>query len=151
MSNIPATNCVVWYVRLCYNIQEFKESQEEREIAVKKVKQLKKKTVDLSAVQTIEEQLRNYELVLIYKPELDEEKLKLEIENIGKIATGRGGSMEEPEYWGKRRLAYPIKGAMEGSYVLLNIKTKPFVTKELIEGFRISENILRHLLINLKA
>ena len=99
----------------------------------------------------IEEQLRDYELILIYKPEFDEEKLKLEIENMSKTVTGLGGTCNEPEQWGKRRLAYPIKGSLEGHYVLLPFRAKPSVTKELVAGLRISESILRYMLVNLEA
>ncbi len=88
-------------------------------------------------------------MVLIYNPEFDEERLKLEIENTGKVVTGWGGTLREPEQWGKRRLAYPIKGSLEGYYVSLTFTAKPSVTKELVAGLRISENVLRYMLVKL--
>jgi len=53
------------------------------------------------------------------------------------------------ERWGKRRLAYPIEHFMEGNYVLARFKLKPALSKELEANLRISEELLRHLLIKL--
>jgi small subunit ribosomal protein S6 len=92
--------------------------------------------------------LQDYELVLIISPEVGGEALDTTIDNVvGKFITGSGGTISNVEQWGKRRLAYPIKHFMEGSYVLTHFKLKPELSKELEASLRISEDVLRHLLI----
>jgi small subunit ribosomal protein S6 len=102
---------------------------------------------------TIEEntQLNSYELVLIINPEVLEEKFEAVIENISRYIAGKGGVVSETQRWGKRKLAYPIKHFMEGSYVLSQFKLEPEFCKELEASLRISEEVLRHLLIKLDS
>ena len=94
--------------------------------------------------------LQDYELVLIISPEVGGEALDATIDNIvSKFITGSGGTISNVEQWGKRRLAYPIKHFLEGSYVLTHFKLKPELIKELEANLRISEDVLRHLMIKL--
>ena len=96
-----------------------------------------------------DEQLRDYELVLIVSPEVTNEALETTIEKTSQLATGKGGSITDVEQWGKRKLAYPIGRFMEGSYVLIRLKLKPALTRELQAKLGISDDVLRHLLIRL--
>ncbi len=95
------------------------------------------------------EQLCDYELVLVISPEVAEEEFEATIENVSRFITGKGGVISDIERWGKRRLAYPIRRFVEGSYVLTRFKLKPVFGKELEANLRISEEVLRHLLIRL--
>ena len=95
--------------------------------------------------------LQDYELVLIISPEVGNEALDATVDNVSKFVTGSGGTISNVERWGKRRLAYPIKHFMEGSYVLTQFKLKPALSKELEANLRISEEVLRHLLIKLSC
>ena len=95
------------------------------------------------------ELLRDYELVLVINPEVAEEQLTATIDTVSQFITQRGGSISGIERWGKRRLAYPIKHFVEGNYVLANFKLKPAFGKELEANLRISEDVLRHLLVRL--
>ena len=95
--------------------------------------------------------LNSYEMVLIIRPELAEEKFEAIIDNISKYITGKGGVVSDIQRWGKRKLAYPIKHSMEGSYVLSQFRMKPEFCKELEANLRISEEVLRHLLIKIDS
>jgi small subunit ribosomal protein S6 len=95
------------------------------------------------------EKLNEYELTVILKSDLGDEKLTAAIENIKKFISGKGGVISETQPWGKRRLAYPIKHAIEGNYVLLKFTMKPNQNRELETSLRISDNVLRHLLVKL--
>ena len=97
------------------------------------------------------EQLRDYELVLVISPEVAEEEFEATIDNISRLITGKGGTVSDIERWGKRRLAYPIRHFVEGSYVLARFKLQPAFGKELEANLRISEEVLRHLLIRLDS
>ena len=97
------------------------------------------------------EQLYDYEMVLVISPEVAEEELEAAIENVSRFITGKGGVISDIERWGKRRLAYPIRRFVEGSYVLTRFKLKPAFGRELEANLRISEEVLRHLLIRLSG
>ncbi len=97
------------------------------------------------------EKLHDYELVLVVSPEVAEEEFEAKIENVSRFITGKGGTISNIEKWGKRKLAYPIRRFVEGSYVLAKFKLKPEFGKELEANLRISEEILRHLLIRLDS
>jgi small subunit ribosomal protein S6 len=93
--------------------------------------------------------LCNYELVVVVRPEADEENFESTVESISRFITGKGGVVSEVERWGKRRLAYPIKQHGEGHYVLTRFQMKPEYNKELETSLKISEDVIRHLLIKL--
>ncbi len=101
------------------------------------------------AATVADKELRDYELVVIFKPELKDETLNAAIENVSKAITGQGGVVSSVEPWGKRKLAYSIKHFMEGNYVLTKLKLKPASTQELETSLRISEEVVRHLLVRL--
>ena len=96
-----------------------------------------------------QEKLNEYELTVILRPELSEEKLTTAIENVKKFFTGKGGVISDTKSWGKRRLAYPIKHSAEGNYILFKFTIKPNQNRELETNLRISEEVLRHLLVKL--
>jgi small subunit ribosomal protein S6 len=93
--------------------------------------------------------LRDYELIVIVSPEVPEEELPSHIDKISEFITNKGGSVTEVERWGKRKLAYPINHFREANYVLTRFKLEPGTTAELEANIRISEKILRHLLVRL--
>lgn len=93
-------------------------------------------------------QLCDYELVFIIKPEVADEAIESIINNISQFITNRGGTVASIDRWGKKRLAYPIKRFLEGYYVLAKFKINRAASKELESNLRLSEDIIRHLLIN---
>ena len=103
------------------------------------------------ASQVEDKQLRDYELVLIISPEVAEEKFDATIDGVSQFVTDKGGTISNVERWGKKRLAYPIEHFMEGSYVLTRFRLKPELSKELEANLQISEEVLRHLLVNLSS
>ena len=93
----------------------------------------------------------DYELVYIVSPEVGEEALENTVNGINQFITGRDGTINEVERWGKRKLAYPLEHFLEGSYVLTRFQMNPARCKELEANLKISEDILRHLLIKLSV
>jgi len=91
--------------------------------------------------------LRDYELVVVIDPEIDEEKLSATLDRISQFVTTRGGEVIDVDRWGKRKLAYPIKRRSEGDYVITHFRLEPSQTAELEAGLRLSEEVLRHLLV----
>ncbi len=93
--------------------------------------------------------MRDYELVVILSPEIPEEEIPASIERISDFITSKGGAVVQVDRWGKRRLAYPINHFKEGNYVLTRFKIEPATTAELEANLRISEKVLRHMLVRL--
>ncbi|MFC2050773.1 30S ribosomal protein S6 [Chloroflexota bacterium] len=91
--------------------------------------------------------MSSYELVLIISPELVDDEMPEFITKLSELVDKVGGSVDEVNQWGRRKLAYPIKRSTEGNYVLAKVKMKPALTKELEANLRLSGKILRHLLI----
>ncbi len=94
--------------------------------------------------------LREYELTVVFTPETSEEKLNASIESISRYVTDREGAISDVQRWGKRKLAYPIKHSVEGFYILFQFKMKPSDGRQLENNLRISEEVLRHLLISIE-
>jgi len=97
-----------------------------------------------------DKQLRDYELVLIISPEIADEALDTTIDKVSRFVTEKSGVISNVERWGKKKLAYPIKHFMEASYVLTRFKLSPKLCKELETKLKVSEEVLRHLLIKIE-
>ena len=91
--------------------------------------------------------LRDYELVYILSPEISDEALESRVNNITQFITSREGVIADVQKWGKRKLGYPIKRFIEGNYVLAKFKMSPAKARELEANLRISEEVIRHLLV----
>jgi small subunit ribosomal protein S6 len=95
----------------------------------------------------VERLLNDYELVFIVHPEVADDALDPLITNVTQFITGKGGVISEVTRWGRKKLAYPIKHVLEGNYVLIKFKLDPSANKELENNLKISEKIMRYLLI----
>lgn len=92
--------------------------------------------------------MRNYELMYIVKPELDEEQLTGVIEKFANLIAANGGEVVSTDKWGKRRLAYEIRDYREGVYILVNFKGEAATAQELDRVLKITDDILRFMIIN---
>ncbi|MBD9266084.1 MAG: 30S ribosomal protein S6 [Bifidobacterium bifidum] len=84
-----------------------------------------------------------YELMFIADPELDERGLKKLTEQYLELVTKEGGSVENTDIWGRRKLAYEIDGKTEGNYVVVNYTTTPEVSAELDRVLNLNESVVR--------
>lgn len=91
--------------------------------------------------------MTNYELVYILTTDQDQETIEATIEKFNGIITNQGGTVDEVNQWGKRRLAYEINDLKDGYYVLVKFAGNGVVIEELKRIFKISEGILRHLIV----
>ena len=98
-----------------------------------------------------DKRLLDYELAFIVSPELNEESLEGTVNRVSQFITGRDGVISNVDIWGKRKLAYPVAHFLEGNYVLMRLQLSPARCKELEANLKISEDIIRHLLIKLNA
>jgi small subunit ribosomal protein S6 len=96
------------------------------------------------------EQLGNdYELVFIVHPEVADEALDPIINNLTQFITNKAGTVVEVARWGRKKLSYPIKHVMEGNYIQIKFKLDPKANHELETNLKISEKIIRYLLIKI--
>ena len=84
----------------------------------------------------------------IVDPEFEEKALKEVIEKFKNLIEQSGGQVDEIDEWGKRRLAYPINDQMEGYYVLMNFKANPETAQDLERVYKITNGLMRYLIIN---
>jgi len=94
--------------------------------------------------------MRDYELVAIINPEVDEEGMSKIMEKVAQSINSRNGVVEEIKNWGKRRLAYPVRKFMEADYVLARFKLMPKSVKELEAEIGASGDILRYLVVKVE-
>lgn len=90
--------------------------------------------------------VRLYEVMYII-PVLEEEQTQAVIERYKSLLTANGAVIEHEEIWGKRRLAYEIDDHREGYYVVTIFRGEPAVVKELDRVMRISDDVIRHMIV----
>lgn len=91
--------------------------------------------------------MREYELVVVLSPDITEEDAPAAMDRVTNAVSSRGGDVVETRQWGRRRLAYPIGRHTEGNYLVHQIRLDPARAHELESQFKISEEVLRHLLV----
>ena len=84
-----------------------------------------------------------YELMVILDPEIDERQVAPKLDGFLKVITGDGGTIENVDVWGKRRLAYEIQKKNEGIYAVVNFTATSEATNELDRQLKLSELIMR--------
>jgi small subunit ribosomal protein S6 len=89
--------------------------------------------------------MRRYELMLLFRPDLEDDKLQSAVEKVTRAIVNAGGALTKVSPWGKRRMAYEIQHFREASYFLLHFDIPPSAIREIERGLLISEEILRHL------
>ena len=93
---------------------------------------------------------RDYELVLVLSPAIDDETATGTVERIHGVITAGGGTLGDHQPWGMRRLAYTIQDFNEGNYFLTRFTTNPASTNQLENALRLSEEVIRHLLVKVE-
>ena len=92
--------------------------------------------------------MNKYEIMFILKSN-DEEAIKTQVSELKAIITDMKGEIVEEKEMGNRKLAYPIKKELNGYYYVMNVNANNDVVQEFDRKARISENVLRHLIIRL--
>ncbi|WP_409047734.1 30S ribosomal protein S6 [Microbacterium sp. HA-8] len=84
-----------------------------------------------------------YELMVILSPELDERTVAPSLDKFLKVITNDGGSIDNVDIWGRRRLAYEIQKKTEGIYAVVNFTATSEATQELDRQLKLSEAVMR--------
>lgn len=87
--------------------------------------------------------MRKYEIMVIVNPDVDDRQVQALVEKPLDVITKAGGTVDNFEIWGRRRLAYDIQKKSEGIYVVINVTAEPADVKELDRQFTLNERIMR--------
>lgn len=87
--------------------------------------------------------MRHYEVMVIIDPDTDDRQVQPTLDKHLDVITKGGGSIDNVEIWGRRRLSYEINKKTEGIYAVLQLTAEPDDVSELHRQFRINESIMR--------
>ena len=94
--------------------------------------------------------MRRYELMLVIRPDVADDRSQAVLERSTRTITAAGGQIVKVSPWGRRRLAYPIGAYREGSYHIVLFDAPPEVVVELEHGLNITEEVMRHLVTRIE-
>lgn len=94
----------------------------------------------------MEKVMNKYETIFIINPNLDEEGTAALVEKFKSLIASEG-EVESVDEWGKRRLAYEIDDLNEGYYVYVTFSAQPSFPKELERIFKITDGIMRYIVV----
>ena len=87
--------------------------------------------------------MRAYELMVILDPDLEERTVQPSLDTYLNVVRKDGGSVENIDIWGRRRLAYEINKQAEGIYAVVSLTAEPATVKELDRQLGLNESVLR--------
>jgi len=91
--------------------------------------------------------VQNYELIFVLRPDLEEADTEKAVDRFLALIENHGGTAHNVDKWGKRKLAYEVKGYREGYYVVVNFSGDAALSAELTRVLRIADDVIRHLLV----
>ncbi len=91
----------------------------------------------------METALRAYEVMVLLDPSLDERTIEPSLDKYLNVIRNDGGTVDNVDVWGRRRLAYEINKNAEAVYAVLTIHAEPATVKEFDRQLGLNENILR--------
>jgi small subunit ribosomal protein S6 len=95
--------------------------------------------------------MRHYELMVILDPDLEERTVAPSLDKFLNVVRQGGGTVENVNIWGRRKLAYEIAKKTEGIYAVVDMTTVPAVAKELDRQLNLNESVLRTKLMRPEA
>ena len=84
-----------------------------------------------------------YELMVILDPEIDERTVAPSLDKFLNVIRNDGGTIDNVDVWGRRRLAYEINKKSEGIYAVVNFTANSDATVELDRQLKLSEAVMR--------
>lgn len=91
--------------------------------------------------------MRHYELMIILDPNFEERTVAPTLEPYLNVVRQNGGSVDNVDVWGRRRLAYEIHKRSEGIYVVVDLAADPATVHELERQLGLNESVLRTKLV----
>jgi small subunit ribosomal protein S6 len=85
--------------------------------------------------------------MVVLDPNLDDAAIEALNTRIQTLVTQRGGTVENVDTWGRKRLAYPIGRLRDGVYILSRLQLPPTAATEIERALKLTESVIRHLLV----
>ena len=86
---------------------------------------------------------RVYEVMVILDPSLEERTIEPSLDKYLNVIRKDGGTVDNVDVWGRRRLAYEVKKNAEGIYAVISLTCEPATVKELDRQLSLNESVLR--------
>jgi small subunit ribosomal protein S6 len=93
--------------------------------------------------------MRAYEIMFILRPDMTEEDVDRFLAQMETVVSSTGGTVQSKEKWGRRRLAYGVRGHREGYYVLFNLECEPPTVREFERILKVSEPAIKFLTVRI--
>ena len=90
--------------------------------------------------------MAKYETMLITTATLDDEATAALVGKFKSLIEANG-TIDSIDEWGKRRLAYPINDENEGIYTVIKFTSGPDFPAELDRVYKITEGVMRSLIV----
>jgi small subunit ribosomal protein S6 len=91
--------------------------------------------------------LNKYETIFIINPNIESENVERIIEDVQNLITGSEGEVIKVDKWGKKRLAYEVKGNRDGFYVLINFEADPQFILRLGRYYSLTDEIIKNMTV----
>jgi small subunit ribosomal protein S6 len=91
--------------------------------------------------------LNQYETIFIIDPGLESEGAESIIEDVQNLISGSGGMVTKVDRWGKKRLAYEVRGHRDGNYVVINFESDPQFIQRLGRYYGLTEQIIKNMTV----
>ena len=92
--------------------------------------------------------MTKYESMYILKPNMEDQARNDIISKFSSVVENNGGKVEKVDEWGVKKLAYAINYITEGYYILMDFEAPSDVPAELNRNYKISDEVLRYIVIN---
>jgi small subunit ribosomal protein S6 len=92
-------------------------------------------------------ELKLYELALILASHLDEAAQEAKMAKVQEVLDASGGQVEQVDKWGRRGLAYEIKGRRDGIYLFVRFRSPSPALRELDRVLKLDDGVLRHMIV----
>lgn len=93
------------------------------------------------------EDTRIYECCVLYPTTLSQKDEQQVVKDVEGFFSEVGAKLVEKDVWGRRGLAYPIKGLMEGKFIVYYFEMDPLKVKEVDQALRIHKSVMRHMFV----
>jgi len=95
--------------------------------------------------------MNKYEIALVVSTRIDDEARTAVLEKVKAMIAKTGGTFTDVDDQGKKRLAYEIQDMKEGYYYFVHFDADVDVPAKLEANLRITDSVIRYLIVKLDA
>ena len=92
--------------------------------------------------------MKAYELLFFINPTLEEEDRQATLKRIDNAIVSQGGTVDNIDEWGKRKLAFEVDRLTDGDYILIDFHVKPDSIAEIDRVLRITDAVKRFMIVS---